>query len=160
MVALWWKWYSLIVLSARSFRPALRLQRAPRQRPRARQTDRQTDSYSRSDDRPTNRRARVCSAGGAWIAKEEQREKERETAWWNKQEQRLSLVLTSSATEEMIIRIDLHVCTLILLFQIRGLHENSGVKITQLKIGQGSISRLPCCVLYICIFTQQINIQM
>ena len=36
------------------------------------------------------------------------RERKRETAWWNKQEQRLSSVLTSSATEEMILMIDLY----------------------------------------------------
>ena len=115
-IVLRWKWCPLIVLSARSFRPVLQLQRAPRQRPRARQTDRQTDSYSRSDDRPTNRRACACAVQAVHELQKRSRERKRETAWWNKQEQCLSSVLNSSATEEMILRIDLHFCTLMLRF--------------------------------------------
>ena len=81
----------------------------------ASQTDRQTDSYSRSDDRPTNRRACACAVHELQKRSRE-RKRGRDTAWWNKQEQRLSSVLTSSATEEMILRIDLYICALILLF--------------------------------------------
>ena len=74
----------------------------------ASQTDRQTNRQLFKERWSLCARVLVqCGAVGAWIAKEEQREKERETAWWNKQEQRLSSssVLTNGATERMILLI-------------------------------------------------------